>query len=327
MDIYWISDSGVETRAEADIAELRGRDDGFLWVDIPECDDRSVSILSDVFGFHQLAIRDCRERTHIPKVHAYPDNVFIILHAPELGDAGHVHLLELDQFISERFLVTVHGPLGIGVATDVALRETRAVLARMESGRFQPQSPFELSYGIVSAMARRMSDCIRGLANEIAGLEQRVMKDDLSRPEPLIQEMFLLRHEVVTIGTMAAQCREIYVRMASIRIIPPQADPFFEDLRNQFEAVSKLADGETRFLEGVVDFYQTRIGTELNQFAKRITAVGAIIVFDTLIAGIYGMNFENMPELEWVWGYPATLVLMVLVGIGLAWFFRRKRWL
>jgi magnesium transporter len=327
MEVYWISSDEVRQYAIEELRGLLDRRDGFVWVDIPVCDEQAVSSLSDKFGLHPLAVRDCLERTHIPKVHAYPDNVFLILHAPELGEAGHVHLLELDQFVSDRFLVTVHGPLGIGVSVDTALRETRAVLARMKAGRFRPESPFELSYGIVSALTRRMSDCIRSLANDIAGLEQRVMKDDLSRPEPLIQQMFLLRHEVVTIGTMAAQCREIYVRMASIRMIPSQANPFFEDLRNQFDAVSKLAEGESRFLEGVVDFYQTRIGTELNQFAKRLTAVGAILVFNTLIAGIYGMNFRHMPELNWAWGYPMTLGLMVLSAVGLAWFFRRKHWL
>jgi magnesium transporter len=327
MEVFWVSEQGLERRPAQDLSSLLTRNGGFVWVDIPECDGPALSLLSDEFGFHQLAVRDCRERTHVPKVHAYRDHLFTIMHAPEPGEAGHVHLLELDQFISPRYLVTVHGPLGVGVPIDAAMRETRAVLARMDADRFRPGSPFELSYAIVSAMARRMEEHVKVMASNIAGLERRVMTDDLARPEPLIEQMFLLRHEINTIVTMAAQSHEMYGRVEALPRVPTEARPNLEDLKNQFHAVNRLARGEERFLEGVVDFYQTRVATELNQFVKRLTSLGAILVTATLIAGIYGMNFRHMPELDWRLGYPLALVSMVALAVVLAWYFRRKHWL
>jgi magnesium transporter len=327
MDVYWMSGRGLERRRAEDLPGLLARDEGYVWVDIPECDEPALSLLTETFGFHPLAVRDCLERTHIPKVHAYADHLFTIVHAPEAGEAGHVHLLELDQFIGPRYLVTVHGPLGVGVPIDAALRETRAVLARIEAGRFRPGSPFDLSYAIVSAMARRMEEYVKTVASRIAGLERRAMTDDLARPEPLIEEMFILRHEMITIVTMAAQSEEMYARVANLPRVPTEARAWFEDLNNQFHAVSRLGEGEERFLEGVVDFYQTRVATELNLFVKRLTSVGAILVSATLIAGVYGMNFRHMPELDWKLGYPIAMGMMVVVALLLAWFFRRKHWL
>jgi magnesium transporter len=327
MDVHWLSAGVVERREPEDLEALLARDDGFVWVDVPRCDDDAAGVLTNVFRFHPLAVRDCLERTHVPKIHGYADHLFVILHAPEPGAAGHVHLLELDQFIGRRFLVTVHGPLGVGVPLEPALKETRSVLARIESARFKPSTPFELSYAIASAVSRRMEAYVKSMANSIAGLERRVVNDDLSKPEPLIERMFLLRHELVTIVTMASQSRDVYVRASGLGRTPPEGKPFVEDLRDQFDAVRSMGEGEERFLEGVVDFYQTRVSTELNQFAKRLTALGAILVIDTLIAGIYGMNFRHMPELDWRLGYPLALAIMVLVAIVLTWYFRRKHWL
>src|SRR6185312_13520038 len=107
-------------------------------------------ILANEFHFHPMAIAESKTRSHIPRVHVYPDHLFIVVHAPEIGAAGHVHYLELDQFIGKDFLITVHGPISPKVSLETALRETEAVAARMASGRLRPTSPFALSYAIAS---------------------------------------------------------------------------------------------------------------------------------------------------------------------------------
>ena len=108
-------------------------------------------------------------------MHVYPNHLFLVIHAPEIGTGGHVHYLELDQFIGEHFLVTVHGPLNPKVPLDAALRETRAVADRMERGRLQPTSPFVLTYAVVSSIARRESAMVSEIARQVGLLEQRVM--------------------------------------------------------------------------------------------------------------------------------------------------------
>ena len=103
------------------------------------------------------AASDCANRNPVPKVHIYPEHVFVVLHAPERGDRGHVHYLELDQFVGPDYLITVHGPVNRAVAREAALAETATVRRRLESGRLRPRTPVELSFAVVTAIAFRRS--------------------------------------------------------------------------------------------------------------------------------------------------------------------------
>jgi magnesium transporter len=101
----------VETHTVAEVAELLERPDTLVWVDIPECGDETISQLTDVLHCHPLAVRDCMQRNRVPRVRIYPHQQLLILHGPERGPSGHVHYLELDQIIGEKYVVTVHGPI------------------------------------------------------------------------------------------------------------------------------------------------------------------------------------------------------------------------
>jgi hypothetical protein len=151
----------------------------------------------------------------LSNVHVYPDHVFIVVHAPQIGAGGHVHYLELDQFVGKNFLVTVHGPLNPKVPLEAALRETEAVAARMDSGRLRPTSPFGLTYAIVSAIARREAEMVAEIAREVGLLEQRVMAEADEDPQEFLSQLFAARHELLTIKTMAEQGSEIYRRASS----------------------------------------------------------------------------------------------------------------
>ena len=135
-----------------------------------------------------------------------------MIHAPEIGSGGHVHYLELDQFVGEHFLVTVHGPLNPKVPFEAALRETQDVAERLERGRLKPTSPFGLNYAIVSSIARRESALVGEIARQVGLLEQRVMAASDEEPQEFLTELFTARHELLTIRTMAAQGGEIYRR-------------------------------------------------------------------------------------------------------------------
>jgi magnesium transporter len=160
MKLRWIDSQGVSNDDLAELPVLRKRDDGFLWLDIPEWSDAAGALLAGDFGFHPMAIGESKNRNHIPRVHVYPHHVFIVVHAPEIGAGGHVHYLELDQFVGEDYFITIHGPLNPKVPLEAALRETEAVAARMDSGRLHPTSPFGLTYAIVSSIARREAQMV-----------------------------------------------------------------------------------------------------------------------------------------------------------------------
>jgi magnesium transporter len=326
MDVFWIANGVVKSFEAADIGSLLARDDGFVWVDIAECTEGATETLQEVFDFHPIALKACLERSHVPSVHAYPDYLSIILHAPEGGDLGHVHLVELDQFIGRNFLVTTHGPLGAGVAIEAALRETRATLDRIETGRFSPSTPAELSYGIVSAIARKQEAYISRLATAVATLERRIVLDAGGDPEVLLEEMFKVRHELLTVRTMSAQSREVYARISSLsRYMPEESLPYVADLMDQFDRVRSICDGEKDFLQGVVDFYQSRVTTKINVAMERLALISAIMLPITAIAGILGMNVIVLKEtspVHLIW----VMAVMGLIALGMFRWAKRQGW-
>jgi len=329
MDVRWISAAGVEDRPESDLPGLLARADGFIWVDIPVCDERSAAVLSEVFHFHALGVRECQQQATLPKIHAYPDHYFVVLHGVDVGSDGELHLLQIDHFISHRYLVTVHHPPDEALtAGDRAPLESQAVLARLEGGRFSPKFPGELAHAIVTGIARRLEAVLAELASQIGALERRVMKGDDRSHEALLEQMFRVRHQLLTVRTIATQSREVHARMAALtRATVPETAFWVEDLLDYFDRLRNVCDGQKELLQEVLDFYQTRIANELSRFVKRLTSVGAILVVDTLVAGIYGMNFTHMPELDWRLGYPLALGLMAVISVVLVVFFRRRDWL
>jgi Mg2+ and Co2+ transporter CorA len=284
----------------------------FVYADVPDGDADARHLLGEVFGFHPMAVRSCMERNTVPTVHRYEDYVFIVLHAPEMGEAGHVHLLELDLVVGHRYLVTVHGPINLAVDPVQAQVETEAVLGRLRAGRFRPATPVELSYAITSAVARRQSALIHQVAAELPALEKQVMASQLRDPEVLLEELFLIRHELITTRTMAAQCHDIWVRTAGIKRLADDEDAHLaRDLADQFDRVRSLADGEAHFLFGVIELYQTKVHTKMTVAMERLAVIAAVTLPVTAIASVYGMNVIVNNRTQY-------LELLLLIGLMLA---------
>ena len=102
---------------------------------------------------------------------------------------------------------------------------------------------------------------------------------------------------------------------------------WLQDLVDHFDRLKNVCDEEKELLQEVLDLYQTRVANDLSQLVRKLTALGAILVADTLVAGIYGMNFKHMPELDWDYGYPMALGMMLVISVAMAWWFHRKDWL
>jgi magnesium transporter len=291
MDVHLITEGGIEQCGADDLPALLERRQGLVWVDIPQMDTEAVRILAEVFEFHPLAIQDCENRNHVSKVHVYTDYVFLALHSPELGKGGHVHHLELDQFVGPGYLVTVHGPLDPEVLPGLEFRETSAVRKRIESGRFRPSRSFELSHAIVSAMTRHKEGFVGILALEVGLLEQRVMAEEKEDPEEFLEELFRARHGLIAVRTMAALSSEIYGRLGGLtRFVPVDAQPLVVDIADQFERIKAMADGETEFLQAVIEFHQAMTNTKMTIAAERLAVIAAVTLPITALSSIYGMN-------------------------------------
>ena len=326
MDVHLITDAEVSQCAVEDLPELLERRDGLVWVDIPRVDREAAQVLAVVFKFHPLAIQDCENRNHVPKVHVYPDHVFTALHSPELGKGGHVHHLEIDQFVGRGYLVTVHGPLDPAVPAEAALRETGAVRKRVESGRLRVSSSFELSYAIVSAVARHQESFVATLAQEAGLLEQRLMGDEIPDPEEFLEELFRARHELLVVRTMATLSREIYGRMVSLeRFVPGASQALVADLADQFARVSGMADGQKEFLYGVIEFYQTRTNTKMTIAAERLAVIAAVTLPITALSSVYGMNLIVNDQTHVV-QLAVVLVVMIAMSLILLRWTKRQGW-
>ena len=315
MKLRWIDSNGMSVRDLAELSALRKRSDGFLWLDIPEWSDEADAILSNEFHFHPMAIAESRSRSHVPRVHVYPRHAFIVVHAPEIGAAGHVHYLELDQFIAEDFLVTVHGPISPKVSLQVALRETEAVAARMESGRLHPSSPFDLTYAIVSSIARREAEMVAEIAREVGLMEQRVMADVNEDPQKFLSELFAARHELLTIMTMAEQGREIYRRAIKLTTFaPPEGLERMKDVLDQYESVARISEAQTRFQQGVTEFYRARTDTKMTIAAERLAVIAAITLPITSLSSVLGMNVIVNDSTRWI---PLIILCLIMLAISL----------
>ena len=323
---FLLRDGGVEEHAVGEVPGLLGREDGFVWVDVESYDDEADHLLASRLGAHDLVRRACRERNHLPATHAYRDHLFVVLHAPEIGAGGHVHLLELDQVVGPDYVVTVHGPINPAVPAEHALTETRGVLARMESGRFAPASPMDLSYAIVSAIVRRQRAAVSTVAERVPALEARVMGEVLRDPEALLEEMFLLRHELVTVRTMAAQSHDVYARLAHLTRNVAEGDrPLLDDLADQFARVRSFSDGEKEFLVGVIDLYQTRVTTKMTVAMERLAVLAAVTLPVTAIASVYGMNVIVNAHTHVVQLVIVLVVMIAISAVLLRWA-RRQGW-
>src|SRR5664279_3594313 len=267
----------VTSHPVEDLPDRLARTDGLVWVDIPTWDDDAQWVLSEVFCFHPLAIKDCADRTQVPKVHVYPGHVFLVLHAPFAGKAGHVHYIELDQFIGPRYLVTVHGPMNPAVDPAAAAVEVQAVLHRLQAGRMRPTESYELSYALVSALTGRLRTYTARLTQEVWKLEQRVTAGHLGNPERFLDELFRARHGLLTIRTMAALSREVYARMRKIRAFGSSAaQELVEDIVDQFDLLRSMADGQKDYLQGTIEFYQARTNTKMTIAAERLAVIAAV---------------------------------------------------
>jgi len=326
MDVHLITDEGVRDCDPEELPALLAARRGIIWVDVPEWDAQTGEVLSSVFGLHPLALRDMQVRNRLPKLHAYPDSLFLVLHAPERGAAGHVHHVELDRVVGPRYLITVHGPVNPAVSREVMLRDTDEVLARIRSGRLHPRTSFDISHAIVSTLTRHMERFVEELTSDVWDLELRVTHGALGDPEKFLDEMFRTRHGLLAIRTIAAQTAQIYRRVSGIsRAVPEESRHLVADLIDQFDRIAALASEEKDYLQGVIEFYRTRTDTKMTIAAERLAVIAVVTLPITALASVLGMNMivnQHTTPVPLAW----ALGIMLAMSAGLLYWAKRQGW-
>jgi Mg2+ and Co2+ transporter CorA len=325
MEIRLITPDGVRQAKPGDLTDLLLDAEGVLWVDIPEGDPDAVRVLTEVFCFHPKAIADAVSRSPVPKVHLYADHAFVVLHAPEPGTGGHIHFVELDSFVSARYVVTVHGPVNPAVPQEATRVETDAVAARVDAGRFRPTTGYELSTAIVAALTGRMREHLAVRTADVWRFEQQVTAGELGDAEQFLDGMFRVRHGLLSVRTMAAQSAEVYGRMHAREVYGADNQRLLEDNVDQFTRIATMAHSQEDYLQGVIEFYQTRTNTKMTIAAERLAVIAAVTLPITALSSVLGMNVIVNQTTHWT-ALIVLLAIMLVSSVLLLLWAKRHGW-
>lgn len=331
MHIRWITDTAVDQVPATALPAFARRTDGVLWAHLDHSDDRGMAMLVEQIQPRSDDLREVENRTPVPKLHMYADHHFSAINGLARGTDGLLHFQPLKVFLRPQMLWTVFGPATASLTAAAVNADLDLVRARLDAREVCPTTAFELVTIIRGVMLRGQEDLISAGARRVADLEGRVMTSDPVAAETVLQDLFELRHDLQIIRINAAQAYELYDNLLDTIDVDDSVMKLDTSrlalLRQKYGHLKNSADLEREYLQEVLDLFQTRVSNELNRFVRKITAFGTIAISWTVVAGIYGMNFANMPELTWGFGYPMALGIMVLITLVLWYLFRRQHWL
>jgi magnesium transporter len=305
-----------------DPAELeRCRSDGArrIWIDVVDPTDEELTTLQRELGLHELSVEDSRRWGQRSKVEIYPRYVFVVVHGITLGPDDELVDSEVHMFADEKvYLLTIRRePL---FNFDAAIQR-----AGRESDLRDEGIGFHV-YLLLDEVVDDYLTVVERLEDLADGVEERVFVEEES--EELQHELFGLKRRVIRFRRAAAPTREVLDLLADHGgIVTPRLIPYYRDVQDHVIRTIELIDNVGELLRSAMEARLAQASNRLNVVMKALSAWAAIILIPTLIAGIYGMNFEHMPELEWLFGYPFALGLMAVAAFVLYRVFRRRDWL
>ena len=303
-----------------DARALQQKEGGFLWVDIEGFDKEEIEELEKTFGFHPLAIEDCISTSQRPKIDKYDGYLFIILHAAALKSKRFsIATIELNSFIGENYLVTVHETSIASIEVSKARCKKNPALMNKGSG--------ELFYLIVDAMIDNYFPILDKLDKKIDVVEQAIFE---SPEQKLLDSIFSLKNDTLALRRIIGPQREAinFLARGEYSLIGGEGlGLYFRDISDQLARIIDILETYRDLLSSAMDGYISAISNRTNDVMKILTIIATIAMPLTVITGIYGMNFNYMPELRSPYGYYATLFVMFILGVGMLLYFKRKRWL
>jgi magnesium transporter len=315
-----------ETCDVSKLPELLADPSNVVWVDIRgECPDdipEIKDILLNVFNFHYLTVEDCLETRNSPKIEAFPDYFYFIVHGLNPDETTPTNFItkELDGYLGPNYVVTFHIE---------RFRSIKIVKQQVRNSPYACQrGPAYLLHQILDQIVDLYIPLLDDYDEAINGLEETVL--NLQRSDSkLLEDIMDLRRGVARLKRISHRQLEVLYRMShgEFTQIPANVLPFFRDVHDHLMRVSDLAENYRDLVGGLFEIHFAVIGNKTNDIMKTLAIVSAIILPLTLIAGIYGMNFENMPEIHSRYGYFATLAVMILITIILLIYFWRRGWL
>lgn len=312
-------DCGTET---ADLAGVRSRatDPGdFVWVGLHEPTQHELETVATLYDLHELAVEDALMAHQRPKLERYEDSLFLSLKTLWYVDADDaVETGEINVFIGENFVITVrHGKGGGLHDARIALEGMQAVLAH---------GPSAVVYAVCDQVVDAYQEVAESLVIDVDEVETSVFGTERTNDSARI---YVLKRELAEMRRAVVPLRDPVNRFATgaVRGIDAEAAPYFRDVADHLARVAETMDSLEALLSAAFEAHLAQITIQQNSDMRTISAVVGLIAAPTLIAGIYGMNFAHMPELNWMLGYPLSLLLMVGSSLAVWIVARRSGWL
>lgn len=303
------------------LPELLQEPGAVIWVDMEQPTAADEQILLDVFNFHPLTVEDCRENRHYPKIEEFPGYIYFIVHGVRADTSpDRFNTIELDGFLGPNYVITYHHDFFRSIANVKQLLRTSPIACR--------RGPAFLLHQILDQVVDYYSPVLDDFDTRIDELEHEIF--NLKRPNNVIlAEIMDLKRSVLRLRRISTKQMDIILRMSrgEFGLIPDEMRPFYRDIYDHIVRVTDLAESYRDLIGGSLEAYLSVVSNRMNEIMKVLTVFSAIMLPLTFIAGVYGMNFDNMPELHTRYGYFGALAVMGVVALGMLIFFWRRGWL
>jgi magnesium transporter len=317
-----IYEDGRRRDGSVDLHDAYGacrRDGKFAWIGLYEPTEEEFDSLRREFDLHPLAVEDAIHAHQRPKLEVFEDTVFVVLKTARYVDSEEVvQFGEILIFLGKDYILTVrHGEAS-------ALKQVRESLE--SDPELLKHGPGAVLHAIVDRVVDDYAPALEGLGVDIDEVENEVFSPGRSNPA---QRIYRLKREVLEFNRAAAPLVEPIDRLAKghYEVVHHEVRAYFRDVNDHLIRVHEQLESYRDLLTSILHANLAQITVRQNDDVRRISAIVAIVAVPTLIAGVYGMNFEHMPELGWTFGYPLVLVVMLALCTLLYRFFRRAGWL
>ena len=303
-----------------DISEVLKQPDRFVWVGLHEPNDQLLKKMQEEFGLHELAVEDALRAHQRPKLEHYGDSVFVVMRTAEVAPNGHdVVFGETHLFVGPRYLLSVRHTSS-HAHTEVRTRcEANPVLLGQGSA-------FAM-YALMDFVVDQYFPVIDLLEGDMEQLEEEIFGAKFDRS--VTEQIYILKRRMIEVKRAILPLVDVCNQLLRFdqALIPEPTRPYFRDVYDHVVRLNEMTDTLRDLLSAALEANLAMVSVAQSEISKRLASYGAIIAVPTMIAGVYGMNFEHMPELKETWGYPAVLGVIVTVCSVLYWRFRKSGWL
>ncbi|MFF7355459.1 MULTISPECIES: magnesium/cobalt transporter CorA [Streptomyces] len=321
---------GHRTEGPEDLSDALGEAraaGGFVWIGLHEPSEREFGLVTQEFGLHPLAVEDALKAHQRPKLEVYDDSLFMVLkpvvYEPE-GDT--VSTGEIMVFIGDCFVVTVRHGEGSPLA---------AVRRRLEEEpEMLDKGPTAVLYAVCDAVVDHYLEVATELGTDLEELEAEVFRPEGGGSRGTASRIYGFKRQILEFRRATGPLALPLSRLAGtgqsgggVPFVHDKARPFFRDVGDHLMRVNESVEALDRLVSDVLSAHLAQMSVRQNDDMRKISAWAAMAAVPTMIAGIYGMNFDHMPELHWLWSYPAVILVMAALEVLLYRLFKRRDWL